>query len=194
MAYTRVALFELPRRVGITGLSAYSADGTLTSYAIPYQSPDAAEVAMWYGPGEKPTIREASGTITGRTATGAPASVQVHIGPFGICYTVQRAEPQFPVTNCTPPDATAAGEKTLRSGDAVPASLPAWVALGGEVSRNVDHVDFEVTSGTYRAQPVHIGDYTFAVCFLDPGFSFVSRTLYDASGTVLDHETATTKP
>ena len=76
----------------------------------------------------------------------------------------------------------------------MPARRLDWVALGGRVDSRVDHVDFELSTGTIRVQAVRIGGYSFAVCFDDYGFQTLGETSYDASGHVIDHEQTPTKP
>lgn len=184
----KVALLVVPSKIGISRIDAYANDGSLVAYSIPFQADGMAHIAMWYSPGETPTQSEASGTITGRTPQGKPASVDVRIGPFGICYTVaQRPEPRaISATNCRPLTA-------LGSDDVPPRSLD-WLALGGRVDGLVDHVDYELTTGTIRAQVVHIDRYSFAVCFADFGFQELGKTAFDASGNVLAYSLPPTKP
>src|SRR5262249_21783657 len=110
------------------------------------------------------------------------------IGPFGVCYTIQRQRTHSPSTNCAPLTSPSAVP------DDVPDNLPAWLALGGQVDPKVDHVDFAMTTGTCRAKVVRIGDHAFAVCFTGPGFGIVRRTLFDASGKVIADIPTPTKP
>ena len=184
----RVALLVMPPKIGITRAGAYAADGRLVAYSISFQADGVAHLAMWYLPDETPMQPEASGTITGTTPKGQKASVDVHIGPFGFCYTVtQRPTPgAIPATNCRP--LTAPG-----SDDVPPRDLD-WVALGGRVDGQANHVDFELSTGTVRVPVVHIGGYSFAVCFEDYGFTVLGKTTYDASGQVIDHTQLPAKP
>ena len=62
--------------------------GVQSRTPYPFAADGLAHFAMWYHPDQTPTQPEASGTITGVTQKGKPASVDVRIGPFGICYTV----------------------------------------------------------------------------------------------------------
>ncbi len=57
-----------------------------------------------------------------------------------------------------------------------------------------DHVDYELNTGTVRVPVVHIGGYSFAVCFEDYGFTVLGKTTYDASGQVIDHTHMPAKP
>jgi hypothetical protein len=201
---TRMAVFEVPRRAGIGRVTAYAADGGVIAYSIAYQSPTDAQLAMWYRPGEAATQPQAAGTITA-TVEGTAASVQVHTGPFGICYTADQHNPGdkkgFPVTFCQPlPTATTvpSAAEVVRApmGDNVPGNPPWWVALGGLVDDRVDHVDFALSSGTFRASTVRIGGFSFAVCIVDfgkTGFTMIGRTFYDAAGHVLSYEPAPIK-
>jgi hypothetical protein len=184
----RVALLVVPPKIGITRVDAYAADGSPVAYSIPFAADGLAHFAMWYHPDQTPTQPEASGTITGVTQKGKPASVDVRIGPFGICYTVAQrpALGATADTNCRP--------LTAPESDDVPARRLDWVALGGRVDSRVDHVDFELSTGTIRVQAVRIGGYSFAVCFDDYGFQTLGETSYDASGHVIDHEQTPTKP
>lgn len=196
---TRIAVFEVPRRAGIGRVTAYAADGGVIAYSIAYQSPTDAQLAMWYRPGEAATQPTAAGTITA-TIKGTAATVQVHTGPFGICYTADHQNPgdkkAFPDTFCQPlPTATGAAPTAdaVRApmGDNVPGNPPWWVALGGLVDDRVDHVDFGLSTGTFRASTVHIGGFSFAVCIVDfgtKGFTMIGRTFYDAAGHVLSYE------
>ncbi|GAA2030862.1 hypothetical protein GCM10009839_33370 [Catenulispora yoronensis] len=202
---TPMAAFEVPRRVGISRVTAYGADGRVVAYSIAYQSPTDAQLAMWYRPDETPTQPVAAGTITA-TVKGVPANVEVHTGPFGICYTIQHQnspddKKKVPNTTCQPlPSATTpappTGPDRAPMGDNVPSNAPWWVALGGLVGNGVDHVDFALSTGTFRASTVRIGGFSFAVCIVElgaKGFSMVGRTFYDASGHVLTYEPSPVK-
>lgn len=202
---TPIAVFEVPRRVGISRVTAYGADGRVVAYSIAYQSPTDAQLAMWYRPDETPTQPVAAGTITA-TLKGVPANVEVHTGPFGICYTIQHQnspddKKMVPNTTCQPlPSATTpappAGPDHGPMGDDLPSNAPRWVALGGLVDNGVDHVDFALSTGTFRASTVRIGGFSFAVCIIDfgaNGFTMIGRTFYDASGHVLSYEPSPVK-
>ena len=202
---TPMAAFEVPRRVGISRVTAYGADGRVVAYSIAYQSPTDAQLAMWYRPDETPTQPLAAGTITA-TVKGVPANVEVHTGPFGICYTIQHPnspddKKKVPNTTCQPlPSATTpappASPDRGPMGDNLPSNAPWWVALGGLVDNGVDHVDFALSTGTFRVSTVRIGGFSFAVCivaFGTNGFTMIGRTFYDASGHVLSYEPSPVK-
>lgn len=196
---TPAAMFELTRRVGITRIAAYAADGGMIAYSIPYQSPTDAKIAMWYRPGETPAQPQAAGTITStihgavnRLFKGGPSvTMQVHTGPFGICYTIQQAsnnQQPVPVTTCRPLPTTQPRANT--TDDGIPSDGLWWVALGGLVDNNVDHVDFILSTGTFRVPVTRIGGFTFAVCIAgtgESGFTNIGRTAYDAADHVLTY-------
>jgi hypothetical protein len=178
-----VALLEVPPKLGITRVDAYAVDGSPIAYSIPFQADGMAHFAMWYQSGQVPTQAEASGTITGTTQSGKPASVEVRIGPFGICYTVapRPAPGAIPTTNC---------QSLTAPSDDIPSRFPDWVAVGGRVNERVAYVDFMLSTGTIRAQSVRIGGYAFAVGFADFGFQSLGEVDYDGAGYVVPAQIA----
>lgn len=194
---TPAAMFELTRRVGITRITAYAPDGSMIAYSIPYQGPADAKIAMWYRPGETPTQPQAAGTITStihgavnKLYKGGPSvTVQVNTGPFGICYTTRQLsgdQQPVPVTSCRP--LPTSRPITTTTDDGIPSDGLWWVALGGLVDNSVDHVDFNLSTGTFRVPATRIGGFTFAVGIVGTGgsgFTNISRTAYDAAGHVL---------
>ncbi|MEY9928835.1 hypothetical protein ABH926_003474 [Catenulispora sp. GP43] len=184
----QVAMVEVPPQLGIARVEAYAADGSPLAYSIPFQANGMAHFATWYQPGQTPTQAEASGTITGTTQSGTYASVEVRIGPFGVCYTVAQppAAGSVPTTNCR--------RLSASESDGVPPRAFEWVALGGQVDNRVDHVDFALNTGTIHVKAVRIGGYSFAVGFTNYGFEALGRTEYDASGHAISTGQTSAKP
>jgi len=181
----RIVLFETPHAFGMKLVSAFAADGTEIAYSVPFNEPNAMSMAVtWYRPGDTPTQPEVSGQIASGTVDGQSWSVDVRIGPFGVCFL-----------------STGTGAGTGAGTDAACSKLDASAPMSpsnssgivngvtwhySEVDGRVDHIDVVLSDGTTtRVTPTRLAGRSFASYVVSPDVRVVSTTSYDSAGRQL---------
>jgi hypothetical protein len=187
-----LVLFETPHAFGMESVTAFAADGTELGYSIPFNQPDSTSmVVTWYRPGETPTQPEASGQVASGTVDGHRWSVEVRIGPFGVCFL-----------------STGTGDGTGANGACNRLDAPAPMApsstsgsVGGEtwhyseVDGRIDHIDAVLSDGTTtRVTPTRLAGRSFASYVLSPNIRVLSTTAYDSTGRQLATGNGDTTP
>ena len=187
-----LVLFETPHAFGMESVSAFAADGTELGYSIPFNQPDSGSmVVTWYRPGETPTQPEASGRVATGTVDGHAWSVEVRIGPFGVCFlsTGTLAGPG-PDAACNRLDAPPPMAPSSTSG-----TVNGTTWHYSEVDGRVDHLDVALSDGTtIRVAPTRLAGRSFASYVLSPNIRVLSTTAYDSAGRQLATDNSDTAP
>jgi hypothetical protein len=181
----QLVLFETPHAFGMESVSAFAADGTELGYSIPFNQPDAMSMTVtWYRPGETPTQPEVSGQIASGTVDGHGWTVEVRIGPFGVCFmSTGTTAGAGPNAACHRLDAPPPMAPSFTSGTV---NLTTWHYF--EVDGRVDHIDVALSDGTtIRVTPTRLAGRSFASYVLSPNIRVLSTTAYDSTG----HQLAT---
>lgn len=188
----RLVLFETPHAFGMESVSAFAADGTELGYSIPFNQPDSASMTVtWYRPGETPTQPEASGQIASGTVDGHRWSVEVRIGPFGVCFLATGTGTGTGTdTACNRLDAPAPMAPSSTSG-----TVDGTRWHYSEVDGRIDHLDVALSDGTTtRVTPTRLAGRSFASYVLSPNIRVLSTTAYDSTGHQLTTDNGDTTP
>lgn len=188
----RLVLFETPHAFGMESVSAFAADGTELGYSIPFNQPDSTSMTVtWYRPGETPTQPEASGRIASGTVDGHNWSVEVRIGPFGVCFlSTGTVTGTGTDTACNRLDATPPMAPSSSSG-----TVDGTTWHYSEVDGRIDHLDIALSDGTItRVTPTRLAGRSFASYVLSPNIRVLSTTAYDSAGRKLATDNGDTAP
>ncbi len=174
-----VVLFATPHAFGMDSVTAFAADGTEIGYSIPFnQSNGTSMVVTWYPPGETPTQPEASGQIASGTVDGHGWSLDVRIGPFGVCFLSTETGTGGSVA-CSTLDAPAPMSPSQTSSDG--ANGLTWHY--SEVDNRVDHIDVMLSDGTTtRVTSTRLAGRSFVAYVFPPNIRVLSITSYDSEG------------
>ncbi len=186
----RVVLFATPHAFGMDSITAFAADGTEIGYSIPFNQPNGMSMAVtWYLPGETPTQPRASGQVASGTVGGHRWSVDVMIGPFGVCFLSSEIGSGTDVA-CTRLDAPAPMSPSSSSG-----SVNGLTWHYSEVDSRIDHIDVALSDGTTtRVTPIRMAGRSLATYVLAPNIRVVSTTSYDSEGHQLAKDDGDTAP
>lgn len=182
----RVALFELPRGLHVSRITAYGADGKEVGFAIPFQQPGGASVAVtWDAPGATPALSEASAQIASGVTPGMTGeerwSVTAYVGPYGQC-VVQSASQSGAVSRCVNRDAKP--PKSLSFTHVKANGMPYW--LQSEIDTSVDRLDVAYSDGsTKHLTPTRVAGHAFVGLVVPVGLEVESVTTFDSSGRQL---------
>jgi hypothetical protein len=167
---------EVPRRLTVGRLIAYSRHGVL-AYAIPFTEPGGLPIVVnWLTPGE-PVPGRVTRVVGAGRSDGTSWSVTVHAGPWGWC-----AVPAVPgsggTTGCWPGVPARYG---VMLGSGGPTSRPWWIV--GAVRSSVSYLAMSLKAGgTVRIPVVEVaGERLYAVAVFRPSL-IAGWGAYDARG------------
>lgn len=181
----RYAFFVLPVEKGVARLDAVSGGGNLLAYTLPYhQTGSPVQIEGWYAAGSQPTQAAVKQTLfSGTSSENTPVTVDVDMGPFGVCYLLSPTSHSAggdigPGPDChalTPPAVTALGLTEYQYGDRE--------LVYAEVNNEVDHVELTLSDrSTRRLLPIKVGGHSFVVTFLDPRVTLAGAKSFGAAG------------
>jgi hypothetical protein len=191
----RIALLELPSGLRISRFTAYGADGEEIGFAIPFQQPGGASVAVtWDAPGAKPALPEASARVASGVTPGMTGeqkwSVTAYVGPYGRC-VVQSASRSGTVSRCV--DRDAKPPVSLPFTHVKANGTPYW--LQSEIDPSVDHLDVAYSDGsTKHLTPARVAGHAFVGLVVPAGLEVESVTAFDGSGRQLGVSTGDSVP
>jgi hypothetical protein len=186
----RVVLFATPHAFGMDSITAFAPDGTEIGYSIPFNQPNGMSMAVtWYLPGETPTQPRASGQVASGTVDGHSWSVDVMIGPFGVCFLSSETGSGTNVA-CSRLDAPAPMSPSSSSG-----SVGGLTWHYSAVDSRIGHIDVALSDGTTtRVTPTRMAGWSLATYVVAPNVRVVSTTSYDSEGHQLAKEDGDTAP
>ena len=182
----RVALFELPGGMHVSRITAYGAGGKEVGFAIPFQQPGGASVAVtWDAPGATPDLAEASAQIASGVTPGMTGeekwSVTAYVGPYGQC-VVQSASQDGAVSRCVKRDEKPSMSLSFTHVKAN--GMPYW--LQSEIDTSVDHLDVAFSDGaTKHLTPTRVAGHAFVGLVVPVGLEVESVTTFDSAGRQL---------
>ncbi|MFI0898469.1 hypothetical protein [Streptomyces sp. NPDC020983] len=191
----RIALFELPSGLHIRRITAYGADGKEVGFAIPFQQPGGASIAVtWDAPGAKPALSETSAQIASGVTPGSAGeekwSVTAYVGPYGQC-VVRSASQGGAVSQCVNRDAKPPVSLPFTRVKAK--GTPYW--LQSEIDTSVDHLDVAYSDGTTRhLTPTRVAGHAFVGIVVPVGLEVESVSTFDSSGRQLGVYTGDSVP
>lgn len=167
----------------ISQVTVYDTAGHEVGYSIPFNGWSEPMMVSWYAPGQVPTERTASKTISGTTGN-VHWSITLDTGPFGTCVSQDVPPLDSGTVDCQPPgipSTHAIGDTVQYTGGT---TLPPVVR--GAVNPKVTQIKVVLANGTTVVLPVtEVGELKMVASVLPLGTVIKTIASYDSTGNML---------
>lgn len=178
----RYVVFAGTANVPLLRLTAYNDVGAQLGYSIPFNNKALPIIESWYQPGEIPSLKQSTTTISGN-AGSVHWELKLDVGPFGVCETYTVPPLITGTTGCTPPVIPSTDSLSPGTASGTP------MVIAGELNPAVARVVAVLADGTSVQLPLrHLDGMVFSGYVFPVGTQLRSLTSYDGAGKVLASE------